>query len=181
VPLKQECEQILVERVTLNNALDLLVLADSTNATQLKKGCIDSINAQPIKMIANSKWQQFVQKPNCELLLVELYKKLAQPHRRQRGSQHRNSQSYEDDMGEQTPLLRERERVVQRKACVKRWLDYSIFTIAILILLVAGCAAVYGIYVGLQLVSMGLSYVIFIVALILLGLVGFKVYKEYKN
>ena len=64
------CERELCERVEVETAARLLVLADQHHAAQLKEHCLEFIGAQPGEVMATEGWQLLGTQPN---LLQELF------------------------------------------------------------------------------------------------------------
>lgn len=70
--LKAQCEESLSNNLDIENAIDILILADLHSATQLKTSAIEFINTHTNDIMETAAWKNMIsQNPN---LVAEIFK-----------------------------------------------------------------------------------------------------------
>jgi len=96
--LKKLCESSLVDGLTIDNVLDLLILADTHNAEELKKAAKNLVVEKGADIVEKTEWKEkLVKFPN---LFCEVFEAVVKESRecvclRDRGRTLRNSTSYQ--------------------------------------------------------------------------------------
>ena len=78
VGLRKLCEQALAKTVTIENAVDILIHADASNAQDLKKVCIDYIATNVAYIRQSDGWQKLKGNPDLRDLWVETLESIAE-------------------------------------------------------------------------------------------------------